>query len=564
MNFKQLAINMAIAPMISTIACGYAWASVTPPRIGQIMQQIPPSVPVAPKATVPSIQHAPTAVSGPKSSQKILVRRIQISGNTLLPQSDLDAAIEPYTNKQMTLSSLQGIAEKITALYHRKGYFLSYAYLPPQTIKNGIVRIDILEAKYSKVKLANSSRVDSGLLASVLSPFQPGTPVDLAPLQYRLMLMSTIPGVRVSPAVFSPGQAVGSSNMEIRTTAKPLVQGDVRVDNYGSKYTGREQFGAGLVLNSPLGIGDRLTLEGLTSVTGNLGYGGIGYSVPLDGWGTRFGVKTSYLHYHLGGAAQALHAHGYAWISGAYLTQPFLLNPETSFYGRLEYLHKSLSDNIDVASIFDRRHINEVKAILYGNHRDSLWGGGITSYVLSYTYGNVAFNNANAEAADAVSAKTAGGFSKWDVDLSRLQALPFQTTLRLNFKGQITNKNLDSAEQLVLGGAYVLPGYPQGALAGDSGYVLGAQLRHDLPVPLPGSWAGQVFANHGYAIINMHTWPGFRGPDRAEMTDVGLGLRWRYKTLVSKVYAAWNTGDYSTAIAPGSPVHVWWSVSYAF
>lgn len=564
MKSKQLAISIGVAPLIAAFSCGYAWASVNPPRIGQIMQQVPPSVPVVPQATVPTIQHGPAAVTGPTSSQRVMVRKIEITGNTVLPQSELDAIIAPFENKQMTLNALQGVADKITDLYHQHGYFLSYAYLPPQTIAHGVVRIAILEAKYSKVTLANSSRVDSALLKSVLSPFQPGTPVDLAPLQYRLMLMSTIPGVVVSPAIFSPGQVVGSSNMEVKTTASPLVQGDVRVDNFGSKYTGREQFGAGLVLNSPLGIGDRLTLEGLTSVTGNLGYGRLAYSVPLDGWGTRFGVKTSYLHYHLGDGLQNLHAHGYAWMGGAYLTQPFLLNPETSFYGRLEYEHKSLSDNIDVASIFDRRHINEVKAILYGNHRDSLWGGGITSYVFSYTYGNVAFNNPAAEAADAVTARTAGGFSKWDLHLSRLQALPYQTTLRLSFQGQITNKNLDSAEQLVLGGAYVLPGYPQGAVAGDSGYVLGAQLRHDLPVPLPGSWAGQVFADHGYTIINMHTWPGFRGPDRAELTDVGLGVRWRYKSLVSKVYAAWNTGERSTVVEPGSPVHVWWSVSYAF
>ena len=566
MNYKNISLRFGIllAFYAGVTSPAPAQAAVQTPGIGQILQQLPPSAPKAPTVSAPQINIPSHAVKAPISSQTFFVRQIELTGNTIFPAVKLQALVMGSEGQSLTLSQLGALAKKITDYYHQHGYFLSYAYIPPQTLQNGIVHIAILEAKYGKTTLHNSSRVDNGLLKAVLDPFQPDAPVALTPLQHRLMLMSTIPGVIVSPATFSPGRTVGTSNMGITATAAPLVEGNVLIDNYGSRYTGQEQFGGGVILNSPLGIGDRLSLQGLGSNNGNLAYGQIGYSVPLDGFGTRLGANYSYLHYHLGNSFAHLNAHGNAWVADIHLTQPFYLTPESSFYGRLEYEHKGLNDDIGAVGILNTRHINEAKATLYGNHRDDLLGGGITSYMASYTYGTLAFNNAAAEAADLATARTAGNFSKWMVDLSRLQRLPLGTTLFLNFQGQITNNNLDSAEQLILGGAYLLPGYPQGAVAGDSGYAVTAEFRHPLPIPLPGDWQGQLLADHGHVTINQHPWAGFTGPNGASLSDVGFGVQWSYRHFVSNAVMAWHVGSYSPALANSSPMHVWWSVGWTF
>lgn len=566
MNYRNIPLRYSVFLAFCVGAASFtsAQAAVQTPGIGQILQQVPPSTPTAPILSAPQINIPPKAVKAPASNQSFFVRKIDLTGNTVFPVAKLQALVVGSEGQDLTLTQLDALAGKITDYYHQHGYFLSYAYIPPQTLQNGIVHITILEAKYGKTRIHNSSRVVDGLLKAALDPFQPGAPVALTPLQYRLMLMSTIPGVVVSPATLSPGSAIGTSNMDITTTAGPPVQGNILIDNYGSRYTGHEQFGGGVILNSPLGIGDRLSLQGLGSNNGNLAYGQIGYSVPLDGFGTRLGADYSYLHYHLGSTLANLNAHGNAWVADIHLTQPFYLTPESSFYGRLEYNHKGLNDDIGAAYILNARHINEMKAILYGNHRDELLGGGIISYMVSYTYGALAFNNSAAEAADRSTAHTAGNFSKWMVNISRLQTLPLDTTLFLNFQGQATNNNLDSVEQLVLGGAYLLPGYPQGATAGDSGYAVTAELRHPLPIPIPGRWQGQVLADHGHVTFNQHLWNGFTGPNAASLSDVGFGVQWSYWHFVSNIVLAWRVGGYSDALASSSPMHAWWSVGYRF
>ncbi|MHB8564929.1 MAG: ShlB/FhaC/HecB family hemolysin secretion/activation protein [Acidiferrobacteraceae bacterium] len=474
----------------------------------------------------------------------------------------LETLVDGEEGHYVTLAQLDALAHKISHYYHQHGYFLSYAYIPPQTLKHGTVHIAILEARYGKTTLQNTSRVDNHLLSATLGPVRPGALIARAPLDSRLMLMSALPGVIVAPATFQPGAAPGTSDLSVTTTAAPAVTGNVLVDNYGNGYTGREQLGGGLTVNSPLGIGDRLTFQGLTTGR-NLDYGRMGYSVPLDGLGTRLGASYSYLHYRLGNALAGLNAHGSAWIGSLYISQAFYLTPASSFYGRMQLEHKGLNDNVGAANIVDTRHINAVRFMLYGNHRDRLLGGGITSYNASYTLGTLGFDNATAQAADAFTAHTQGHFSKWEMDLSRLQSVPLHTTLFLNFDGQLASTNLDSAEQFILGGAYVMPGYSEGIIAGGSGYVVTAELRHALPVPLPGRWQGQVFADHGYVTINQHLWAGFSGPNQANLTDVGSGVRWTYREINSSVVAAWGAGG-NSLLANSGGWHVWWNIGRAF
>lgn len=533
------------------------------PGIGQIRHQLPSTQPMAPSISVPQIQIPSTPSPSSTSRQRVLLRGIVITGDTVFPLVALQALVDGAEGHYITLAKMDALAQRITHYYHDHGYFLSYAYIPPQTLKHGTVHIAILEARYGKTTLRNTSRVDDGLLKATLGPIRPGALVARAPLDSRLMLMSTLPGVIVAPATFQPGATTGTSDLGITTTSGPAVTGNVLIDNYGSSYTGREQLGGGLTVNSPLGIGDRLTFQGVTTGR-DLNYGRMGYSVPLDGLGTRLGTTYSYLHYRLGNALANLDAHGSAWVGSLYLSQAFYLTPDSSFYGRLQWEHKGLNDNVGAAHITDNRYINAVRFMLYGNHRDEFLGSGVTSYTASYTSGTLTFSNPAAQTADFYTAHTQGHFSKWAVDLSRLQSLPLHTTLFLNVDGQRANTNLDSEEQFVLGGAYIMPGYSEGVIAGDSGYAVTAELRHALPSPLPGKWQGQVFVDHGYVTINEHLWPGFSGPNNATLTDVGSGVQWTDRGFSSSVVVAWRVGHESPVLTSQPGVQVWWNAGWAF
>ncbi|WP_318531834.1 ShlB/FhaC/HecB family hemolysin secretion/activation protein, partial [Pseudomonas huaxiensis] len=83
--------------------------------------------------------------------------------------------------------------------------------------------------------------------------------VRSAELERSLLLLSDTPGVEVK-STLKPGASVGATDLLVDVTPGPLLSGSVDADNYGNRYTGEYRLGGTLNVNSPLGLGDRLTL----------------------------------------------------------------------------------------------------------------------------------------------------------------------------------------------------------------------------------------------------------------------------------------------------------------
>ena len=76
-----------------------------------------------------------------------------------------------------------------------------------------------------------------------------------------------------------------------------------------------------------------------------------------------------------------------------------------------------------------------------------------------------------------------GTFSKIVANLTSVQTFSKQWDILLRFQGQMAGNNLDSSEQIYLGGANAVRAYPQGEGSGDEGYQATAELRYHTKVP---------------------------------------------------------------------------------
>jgi hemolysin activation/secretion protein len=110
--------------------------------------------------------------------------------------------------------------------------------------------------------------------------------------------------------------------------------------------------------------------------------------------------------------------------------------------------------------------------------------------------------------------------------VSRLQSLPGAMSLYLALSGQYSDRNLDTAEQFLLGGPDSVRGYAVSTLAGARGYLATAELRHDLALTSFGLWQGSVFVDQGGMTVNAQPWPGAAGSNRPTLGSAGVGLDW--------------------------------------
>jgi hemolysin activation/secretion protein len=543
---------------LACVASSIAIAQTQPPSGGQLLQQLtlPPPPPPADKPAI-SIEQPDSALA--TNTTPIAVRQIRISGNTLLPTPKLHALVASAEGQTLTLGQLQTLAERISRLYHQKGYPLSRAYVPAQTIRDGEITIAVLEAHYGTITLNNTSSTSSGPLAATLAPLVSGAPVSEEPLDRTLLLMSDIPGVLVN-STLRPGTSAGTSDLQVDATSAPRYTGLVAVDDFGNPYTGRARGTGVFNIDSMLHQGDKLNVTVLTSGAGML-YGQLAYRYLLNGSGTTVGVSASDLYYRLSGSLSALGANGTAQADSLDVKQPLIRGIDSNLYLQLQFDHRRLDDHIDeVGSITDRR-TDGLTAVLAGDHRD---GSGVTNFSVAASVDHVAFDGADSQLADLLGANTQGTDTHYDLTLARLQQLNQNNGVLLSFTGQLANRNLDPSDQFYLGGPSNARGYEVGALTGAQGFLISAEWRRALPLPWPGAWLGSVFADRGHIDVYKDTFTG-SGINDTTLSDAGLGLHWDGpRQWVLSVQSATRIGPSSPLVKSDSGYRVWAQVQKGF
>jgi hemolysin activation/secretion protein len=535
-------------------------ASQAAPNAGSILQQVQPVTPPPPSPSGPGLTIEPQGGGELPSSAPFLVKTLRMTGNTLFDTSTLHALVADEEGKELTLPQLGKVAGRITDYYQRHGYPLTRAVIPAQVIKEGVVDILVVEARFGTVHLENHSRVSDRLLQATLAPLQSGKAITQADLDRPLLLLSDVPGVLVD-TILKPGETVATSDLVAKVTPGPAISGNATLDNYGNRFTGRDRFGGAMNLVDPLHYGDVLSVNVLTSGSG-MNYGRLAYELLVNGEGTRLGGSYSDLHYRLGAPLTALEAHGTAEVASLWAKHPLVRSASANLYGQLQYDQSRLHDHIDATELRTDRHLDIGTASLTGDVRDTFVTGAVTSASLRWTMGHLGFNDAAAQAADAATAHTQGDFSKWNLNLARLQNLGPKNTLYLAFSAQGASTNLDPSQKMILGGVNSVRAYDVGAVSGDVGILGTIELRHDM-----GSWQGQwqvvAFVDSAHVSVNRSPWAA--GVNSATLSGSGLGLNWSGPhQLGARVYVAKPFGPTPALVPNTDSSRVWAEISWTF
>lgn len=549
-----------IASLSATLCATLGAEALAAPSAGTLLQEVEPVKPPQATPGKPGVllEAAPTRAL--PASAPIAVTHLRIRGNTLFADDTLHALVADAEGRSLTLAELGELAARLAGYYHRQGYPLTRVVVPAQRIADGEVTLEVIEARYGRVTLDNTSRVDGALLAATLAPLRDGEPIEQHALERQLLLLNDIPGLR-NDTLLKPGETPGSADLRVASSDERTFTGSLSADSYGSEYTGRPRAGANLALYNPLRHGDVLSATALTSGA-DLNYGRLAYETLLNGDGTRVGGAVSALDYRLGHGLDALDAHGSAREAGLWLRQPLIRRQDVNFAGQLQYRHVALSDRIDAAALKTDRRVDDLVVGVQGDWRDGLGMGASTAWNLLWTAGRVAFDDADARLYDAASARTAGHFDKLNAAITRLQALPGDNAIFVRASAQWAADNLDASEKLVVGGPYSVRAYDVGAISGDAGYLLSAELRHNFAA----SWGGQFqligFVDSAQVKVNQTPWAS--GSNRATLSGAGVGVNWLLAPWQARAYVAAPIGNRPALIADNSKARAALEVSWQF
>lgn len=554
----MLRSSLIAAALLATGQSAYAQQ---PPATGQL-QQIPPAAVPLRSAPDIRIERPDPAVEAAAEGSSIRVDALRVTGATLFTEAELVAAADFTPGRDLTLPELRNAAARITRFYNDHGYVLAQAYLPAQDVVGGTVTIAVLEGRYGAIELRNQAGVPDPLAGSVLNGLNRGDPVEIAPLERRLLLLSDIPGVVVH-STLSPGAEVGSSDLTVDLTRARRISGSLEADNAGNRYTGAYRLGGSINLHNPTGLGDLISLRLLASTEG-LAYGRAAWQVPLGD--ATVGVAWTHMEYALGREFEVLDAGGTADIFSVFASYPLIRSRNANLYALASFDAKFLSDEIGLVSQVSDKEIRALTVGLRGDSRDGFGGGGWNAGSLSWTSGELDIESPFERAADAVTARSQGGFNKLQYTLSRLQTVGGPLSLYGSLRGQVATDNLDASEKMELGGAYAVRAYPEGEAYGDEGYVATVEARLALDqwtASLPGQFQLIGFVDAGEVDFAHDPW--FAGSNHARRSGVGAGVVWsRLDDLFVRVTYAHRLGDQIATSGPSDSGRVWFQIVKLF
>lgn len=552
MNKNKLVVLGGLSACLLLVNISYAGNSR--PDAGRILRemeqgrehQLPKAEPELRSEEAPSKQDAET-------SETILVNAFNIVGNTQLSQIEIDTALAPYTGKKMNVGGLHDAADALTKAYHTKGYFTAMVFLPPHTIKDGLVTLHVVEGHLDEngVEIHNpDGRVETEILKSMAAKnLQSGTVLTNGKIERTLLLIDDLPGLSAKGTLY-PGAADGSGRLRIETTKAPLFSGNVGYDTLGSHSTGEERGIANISINSPTSHGEQLNFSFITTgEKSNYGFGEL--TVPIGYSGLRAGGSFSYLKYKLTGPQfKSTKSEGSSKEFRTHLEYPIIRSRKQNLYALIEYARTELEDE-SLGATTSERDLDVWTLRLYGNSLDNRLGGGSTSYNASTTFGNVDLDGFKPnKVTDSLTAKTDGSFARFNAGISRLQRIKGNWSTLLALSGQLASGNLDTSQQFSLGGAFSVPGYPVGEAYGDEGALAQADLRYDFS-SVPWHGAFQVAATYSAGWIKLHDdqWNGWEAGNpvvKNEFTlqSIGLGVSqiWKNKAMI-RANVAWQLGS---------------------
>lgn len=236
-----------------TLICSAGLAALTISFAAQA--QIAPSVPTReeiqrpnlPPATPPgeqvvttddSIERAPCPLANPEfANVRVTVRDVQFSQVEGIDSAMLDASWRDKVGQDLPVAVVCDIRDRAATILRAKGY-LAAVRVPPQTIGNdGVVRLDILSARMTRIEVRGDAGANEGLLQRYLSRLDDQPVFNIVDAERYLLLARDIPGMDAR-LTLRPGMAPGEVIGEVTVNRTPILL-DANIQNFGSKDVGR-------------------------------------------------------------------------------------------------------------------------------------------------------------------------------------------------------------------------------------------------------------------------------------------------------------------------------------
>lgn len=406
---------------------------------------------------------------------QIVVKHFDVVGSSVFTKQELERAVKPYRNRPLTLTELFQARSIITKLYTDRGYVSSGAYIPPQELNDGTVKIAVLEGTLEEINVSGTQRLSTNYISSRIEAAA-GKPVNVERLLSALQLLRLDPAIENVSAELSAGIRPGTSLLDIKIQEADVFNLATSINNNRSPSVGSNQRTVGLNHGNLLGLGDRFSFE-YANTDGSDAFD-FAYAVPLNAQNgtleavyarnsnnvieepfTPLDIESELRYYQLG------------------YRQPLLLQPNREFtvginLTRAESQTYLFDESFQLSRGADEDGETKISAVRFFQEFIARDDREVLSFRSQFNVGvdvlNPTINDNDEPDSTFVSWR---GQSQW------VRRLNEDFLLLLRGDAQFSTGSLLPLEQFRIGGANSARGYRQDLSLGDNGLFASAELR---------------------------------------------------------------------------------------
>src|SRR6185295_17636161 len=191
------------------------------------LADLPPDAkPVAASSTALASDTMPSLAPRNQGPSFVLTA-VVIQGATIFKPADFAALYEPLLARQVATLELAKLADAITDMYRKQGYFLSRAVIPAQPVDSGLLYVTVVEG-YIATSTVEGTR--SNAIEALVKALAGQRPLRLAELERTLALIGDLPGVTVKGTRIEPDLNDISAHRLVVTVETTRVQGTLYTD----------------------------------------------------------------------------------------------------------------------------------------------------------------------------------------------------------------------------------------------------------------------------------------------------------------------------------------------
>ena len=435
------------------------------------------------------------------------LKKIVTDASAVLTDAELDAIIKPYEGKQVQLNDIYAIVDKINALYNDKGYVTCRAFLPPQTITDGTVKLLLVEGRTGSTIVNNNKYTKTKYITNRMH-LAKGEIANIKQLNKDLLLFNATNSTQLR-IMMKAGTEPGTTDYEITAYEPMRDTWTIFEDNAGSDTSGEYRTGLFFNTKSLSGHCDALSLG--TVISEGTKAANVMYSRSLGRSGTKMNLvySTNAVEVVKGDYEDMIKGHANSYAIG--FTQPIVVNETTRTELSLDYNRQnSKTDFMPAGTRFN---------IVDDSVQDFSLGFAMTNYGASHVfYQKHSYVRGYSESAPDMSAQNSQnfGFYKFNAMYQKLYKAGQMWSLRADAQWS-GSEGMVSSRQFYMGGMYSVRGYKENYLGGDGGFTFSAE--YAVPV-INKNTSAFTFFDYGHVYGN-----GQSDDQHNVLSSVGLGIR---------------------------------------